>query len=98
LKRRTRIIEFVPKNGYKQKPVKMPSIGKQITGFAKSASKVIMSKFEKVSDELYQIRLGLCRTCDYARKRSNETKCSLCGCNMELKSKFAAVKCDAGKW
>ena len=57
-----------------------------------------MSKFEKVSDELYQIRLGLCRTCDYARKRSNETKCSLCGCNMELKSKFSAVKCDAGKW
>lgn len=76
----------------------MPSIGKQIKGFVKTAANVVVSKFEKLSPKDYQERLETCRACDYAAKRQGETKCSLCGCTMEIKAEFAAAKCDAGKW
>ncbi len=48
----------------------------------------------KVSEETFQVRIGVCRNCDYL----NEGTCNACGCYVELRAAAKTGKCPYGKW
>lgn len=41
-------------------------------------------------------RLAICKSCEHLREKF--TQCGLCGCFMEIKSRFPDQKCPANKW
>ncbi len=48
----------------------------------------------KVSDEVYRLRLEVCKECDYL----NEGTCNACGCYVELRAATKAGSCPYSKW
>lgn len=46
------------------------------------------------STELAEKRLKICGTC----KHWVASRCKVCGCFMEAKARFKALKCPIGKW
>lgn len=76
----------------------MPGFMAQASGFVKSAGKVLRSGLKMVSEDEFERRIQICRSCDLSIKREGDTRCSLCGCNMEVKCQYAAVACDDGRW
>ncbi len=49
---------------------------------------------DKVSDEIYDRRLAVCKECDYL----NEGTCNACGCYVELRAATKAGNCPYSKW
>lgn len=49
-----------------------------------------------VSDEVYQERLEVCKTCSYYDESSN--RCKHCGCFLEQKARFSLDSCPIGSW
>ena len=47
-------------------------------------------------EELHEHRIGICRTCEYFRPKT-ET-CKKCGCFMKLKTRLERASCPIGKW
>jgi predicted Zn-ribbon and HTH transcriptional regulator len=50
------------------------------------------------SQEAYRSREVICDSCDQKQKYLRFTFCNKCGCNMNLKARFAASKCPLDKW
>ena len=48
----------------------------------------------KVSDEVYDLRLNICRQCDYL----NEGTCNACGCYVELRAAAKTGRCPYNRW
>lgn len=48
----------------------------------------------KVSPELYEERLGICKDCDYLA----EGMCRACGCFVELRAAIRNNGCSYNKW
>lgn len=48
----------------------------------------------KVSDEVYDSRLNICRQCDYL----NEGTCNACGCYVELRAAAKTGRCPYSRW
>lgn len=53
-----------------------------------------MSK--KVSNEIAQQRLEICKNCPFLVQFSMQ--CKKCGCFMNAKTQYEAAKCPEGKW
>ena len=53
-------------------------------------------RVEKVSDDVANIRLGICEECPSLLKVTHQ--CKECGCFMKLKVKLEAATCPLGKW
>lgn len=51
---------------------------------------------KKVSDEVAEQRLEICKKCPHLLQLT--TQCKKCGCFMTAKSKYEAAKCPIGKW
>ena len=51
---------------------------------------------KKVSNEVTEQRLAICKECPYLLQLS--TQCKKCGCFMNAKAKLEAAKCPIGKW
>lgn len=49
----------------------------------------------KVSEEIRQQRLDICRTCDQLQRAEF---CKMCGCYMPAKTWIPMTKCPLGKW
>jgi len=47
-----------------------------------------------VSEQEQWNRWSICKSCEFLEN----TKCSKCGCFMEVKTQLAAVECPIGKW
>lgn len=47
-----------------------------------------------LTPEQYRARLEVCETCDQRRVNT----CTVCGCNLTLKSRGRAFQCPLGKW
>jgi len=50
----------------------------------------------KVSDEIANQRLEICKTCPNLIKLTNQ--CTKCGCFMNAKARYESAKCPIGKW
>lgn len=51
---------------------------------------------KKVSNEVTDQRLAICKECPYLLQLS--TQCKKCGCFMNAKARLEAAKCPIGKW
>lgn len=49
---------------------------------------------ERVSDEIYERRLAVCKECDFL----NSGTCKACGCYVELRALGRGAKCPHKKW
>ncbi len=58
-----------------------------------SADAVVRSGFAIVPEEVVRGRLESCGTCAHARGSGMLLRCSVCGCAMRLKVRFAATEC-----
>ena len=54
----------------------------------------LMDKKEKASDDEYESRLNVCRTCSYLK----DAFCGACGCYVELRCIKKNVKCPYEYW
>jgi uncharacterized paraquat-inducible protein A len=57
---------------------------------------VINPYIENVSDEVYNKRMDICKSCEFLFKPTSQ--CKKCGCLMHLKSKLPNATCPIGKW
>ena len=53
-----------------------------------------IKKEDRVSIEIYEARLSLCKACD----RLNEGTCGACGCYVELRALSPMGRCPYRKW
>lgn len=56
----------------------------------------LTGKAEYVTKEEKLRRLSICQKCDHLTKVTRQ--CSLCGCFVDAKTKYAKAECDAQKW
>lgn len=66
--------------------------------FAAAAARHLANGCRQVSDEVYSIRLGICRACtslDVSRMVCQE---GACGCYVERKAHWASEECPLQKW
>ena len=54
----------------------------------------LMGKSEKVSDEAYEERLDVCKTCSYLK----DAFCGACGCYVELRCVKKSAHCPYDRW
>jgi|SRR5690606_36547048 len=67
------------------KPQK-PSFVEQVINYGHALVDYAKDGFQDVSDEIYQERLSICKSCEFYDKEQN--KCSQCGCTMAGESGF----------
>lgn len=60
------------------------------------AKDLISGKIVLSEDELKNERMKVCEACDHFKRGLKQ--CDLCGCFMELKTKFIKAECPIGKW
>ena len=79
-----------------------PSLLKGLQNAAKAARKVTEAavKGEKVlvSPKVKKERLKTCRACPLLLEKGELSSCSMCKCNVGLKTRLATEKCPKGKW
>lgn len=51
---------------------------------------------EYVNKEERLRRLNICQTCSHLTKVTRQ--CSLCGCFVDMKTRYAKAECGDGKW
>lgn len=71
-------------------------LGSLVWGFAKEFTKHLKNGAKVVDPTTYKKRLEICMDCE----DFNENTCTICGCNMIIKTKWATSKCAANppKW
>ena len=67
-----------------------------LTSAIDSAKKLIESKGQKVTEEIYQERIRLCNNCP--ELRTSIRQCKVCLCFIDLKAKFEKMNCPLQKW
>lgn len=80
----------------KTSKVVMPSIIQQASNFGTAIFKAATTGFATVDNETQEKRLEICRGCEFFLAK--ESRCSKCGCFMQLKSKLESGSCPEGKW
>ncbi|MCK4500469.1 hypothetical protein KAU11_08220, partial [Candidatus Babeliales bacterium] len=65
---------------------------------AKAAGQTVMRMINGeevvVQSDLHQARLTVCNTCE----EFTGSKCKMCGCNMQLKTRLSGQSCPLSKW
>ncbi|PLX93474.1 MAG: hypothetical protein C0621_07270 [Desulfuromonas sp.] len=61
---------------------------------ARSLGAIARSGFCRVTEEEHVRRMAICRGCDHFTGAT----CALCGCVMEIKTRFAAASCRQRLW
>jgi len=56
--------------------------------------KAALKQEDMVSDEEYENRLSICKSCD----KLNEGTCMACGCYVELRATAKVSRCPKKKW
>ena len=51
---------------------------------------------DKLSKDEQKLRLEICETCEHRTKLTRQ--CNLCGCFLDLKTKYRSSECGANKW
>ena len=64
--------------------------------FGRSAYEHMKDGFKKVTDEGFQKRLDICKTCEYHNANTNQ--CNKCGCFLKIKASWNSEKCPIDKW
>lgn len=76
----------------------VPSLFKRATNFAKAAATHAADLGRKVSDEVYDSRLSVCRGCELCDEEKMQCLHYQCGCNLEVKARWRTQKCPRELW
>ncbi len=78
----------------------LPSGYQQLKGFLNSAKQVVGDAMAGegvfVDEATHETRMSICRGCEFFR--TEDLRCSKCGCFMERKAMFKRVSCPEEKW
>ncbi len=74
---------------------KLPSKIEQITNAMIALRKRIESEFKNVADEVYKQRMSICENCP---NKTQDWKCTKCGCHLNLKARWSSEKCPENRW
>lgn len=76
-----------------------PSLPKMGMNLAKSTGKHIANGMKQRTDEEIAKLVLICEKCEfYVRQSKMGPRCRKCGCNMNVKMRWASDHCPAGKW
>lgn len=56
----------------------------------------MLKRNNKVTQEMYDQRMSICRTCENFKERTQ--RCGLCHCFMNMKTRLSGANCPIGKW
>tara|TARA_B100001778_G_C17994461_1_gene365044 strand:+ start:125 stop:445 length:321 start_codon:yes stop_codon:yes gene_type:complete len=73
--------------------------GKNLAKFSWDLINYIQTNHEKVlfvSDEIYEERIKICKSCNQFKELQNE--CAACGCYLPAKAKIVIDSCPLEKW
>ena len=92
-------IEFINEIIIPDKKIKYPGMMKMAGNFTKESYKYIKEGRPKRSDEeIAKISL-ICQGCEeYVPQTKLGPRCKKCGCNMNIKARWATAHCPIGKW
>jgi transcription elongation factor Elf1 len=68
----------------------------KVGSFVNSVVKHAANGFFSVPDEVAHERLSICSLCEHFEKDS--VRCKICGCYLNIKTKWASESCPIGKW
>ncbi len=81
------------------KKIKYPSMTTMGKNFVKAGVKHIASGMEKRSEEEQERLKAICKECGFfVIKTKIGPRCKKCGCNMNIKIRWATTHCPIGKW
>jgi hypothetical protein len=78
----------------------LPSVWSMLKNVGKAAVNSAKSGFKLVTDEQYDERTNICKSCEFWNPKAfnNTGQCVKCGCSTKAKLKLATEKCPIGKW
>ena len=75
-----------------------PSMMQKASNFAKASAKYAASGFKKVSAEVKEGRMAICKGCKFMVGEEDDPTCNKCGCPLNVKTEWATESCPIGKW
>lgn len=75
-----------------------PSVIQKASNFAIASAKYARSGFKKVSAEVKEGRLAICKGCKFRVGEEEDPGCNKCGCPLNIKTEWATESCPIGKW
>ena len=91
-------VEQVKKSGEDDPKKKYPPIKEQAKNLIGETVKFAKSGFNTVSNEEYEERMSICRSCPENEWDEKKSRCRKCGCFMLAKAKMAQATCPYGFW
>jgi len=73
-----------------------PKLRIRIVNFARALYKHIKSGFKLVTKKEKERRLSICDGCEFKNRIDNE--CSICGCELSIKTEWKTSSCPKNKW
>ncbi len=73
-----------------------PSIIRKIYNYIIALVKRSASGYENTSQRVYWKRISICNYCEHLDKQHME--CTVCGCPVLTKTKWASESCPINKW
>lgn len=77
---------------------KMPSVTQLGRNFAKAVVNHAADGFRKTPQEIQDVRMATCRSCDFYDQPSGRCRHGNCGCWINRKVSWQSEKCPIGKW
>jgi len=81
-----------------EKEQQSPSMIQKASNFAIASAKYARSGFKKVSAEVKEGRLAICKGCKFRVGEEEDPSCNKCGCPLNMKTEWATESCPIGKW
>ena len=81
-----------------EKEQQSPSMIQKASNFAIASAKYARSGFKKVSAEVKEGRLAICKGCKFSAGEEEDPSCNKCGCPLNVKTEWATESCPIGKW
>lgn len=75
-----------------------PGVIRTAMNFGKAIVRHTLSGGRKVSDEVYEQRLAICRTCPSCELSTMRCREVSCGCWLSVKGRWASEECPLGRW
>ena len=77
---------------------KVLDYGKKAVRVTNAVIRHAASGFKNVSEEQFQDRLTICRSCEFLDPAPMQCKNKGCGCFLNVKARMETMHCPIGKW
>lgn len=89
---RLKIVRMASGNASPKYP---PNLLQKVQSFGNAVIEHAKDGFKNVSDEIYEERMSICKSCEHFTEQQT---CKLCTCRMQTKCQWASSECPLKKW